>query len=69
MAITTGAFADEDFDLITARCPGCRKDTEHERTESLNFGNQIAICCECDTEWNVTKVDHKGLLREARRGW
>ncbi|QYN41014.1 hypothetical protein K1T35_47590 (plasmid) [Pseudonocardia sp. DSM 110487] len=64
-----GPFVDEDFDTITARCPECQNVTEHERTESLNFGNQIARCTACDCEWNVTPVDEKAILAEAQRGW
>lgn len=35
----------------------------------LNFGNLVAYCDTCDTEWNITQPDYKEIVREARRGW
>lgn len=60
----------DDCDEIIDWCPACKVKTPHWRTESFNFGNQMAICHKCETGWrNLTEVDHKMILAEARKGF
>jgi hypothetical protein len=67
--MTAYPFSDDDVDIVQRYCSTCRKTTDHERVESLNWGNQIGMCRECDDVNDLTEIDHAGILREARRGW
>lgn len=61
--------SDLDSDTEIVYCPACKRRTECEIRESLNWGNLVAMCDECDSEFAYTPIDHKAILREARRGW
>lgn len=67
--MTAYPFSEDDLDTIQHPCTTCATTTTHERVESLNWGNQIAICRECDTQIDLTEIDHTEILREATRGW
>ena len=61
-----------DFDFnpgVKFYCKTCKKVTLHGLADSVNFGNILALCDVCESETNYTPVDHRGILREARRGF
>ena len=67
MAFSSEIIPGDDFEQVY--CPECKTTTNHEIRESLNFGNLIAICDKCECEHPYTEIDHKEILRSARRGW
>lgn len=60
-------FGDE-WSKSKETCPACGG-REVWETVSLNFGNLVAYCDTCDTEWNITQPDYKEIVRESRRGY
>jgi hypothetical protein len=61
-----------DFDFsrpVQIFCKVCKKVTAHGLADSTNFGNILAMCDVCESETNYTPVDHRAILREARRGF
>lgn len=61
---------DFDFDApVKIFCPTCNKITNHGLADSINFGNVQSMCAECEDIRDYTPIDHRGILREARRGF
>lgn len=50
-------------------CPDCKEVRDVALADSVNWGNVIGMCTDCESEFDYTPIDHKGLLREARRGF
>lgn len=59
----------EDGQLIKAYCPTCRTITDVWVMESFNYGNLLGECEECGDQFDITAVDHKAILAEARRAF
>ena len=66
-AVVPGEF-DED-QPVQGYCKACKSVQTLYLGDSLNFGNIVAECDGCGTEFDYTPIDHKGILREARRGF
>lgn len=59
----------DDHPAENIHCPTCRSTQPVFLIESLNFGNLLALCDTCDTEWDYTPIDHDGIRREAKQGF
>lgn len=58
----------EGWDEIKDNCPFCQA-IRIQVQDSLNFGNVLARCTRCGSNWDHTEIDHKGILAEAKRGF
>lgn len=61
-----------EFDLdapVRGFCKGCKSVQDLYFGDSLNFGNIVVECDSCGAQFDYTPIDHKEILREARRGF
>lgn len=56
-------------DTVEDHCPHCNTTSGIQLAESTNYGNVIAMCITCATEWDWTLPNYAEIHTEAQRGF